>query len=110
MTLSLVKTGAIAAALVFATATSSLAATYAIVEQDSLIRYNHSNSSSVVNDVEEGDLVQIIGEWGNWYKIAIPGPNGWIRSYKLELDYEDDPAPGVQFCFMGPLGKVCVKG
>ena len=112
MTLSLLKTGALAAAIVFATATSSLAATWALVEQDSYIRANHSSSSSIVNDVEEGDVVQVIGHWGNWYKLAIPGPNGWIRDYKLEFDYDevDDPSPGVKLCFMGPIGKVCVNG
>lgn len=111
MTLSLVKTGAIAAAMLIATASSSFAATWAMVDQDTNVRAGHSNGSAVVNYVEEGDVVQIIGHWGNWYKIAIPGPNGWVRSYKLDIDYEDDPSsPGIQFCFTGPFGGyVCAN-
>ncbi|MEQ1770934.1 MAG: SH3 domain-containing protein [Devosia sp.] len=111
MTFSLVKTGAIAAALVLAPAGTSFAAQYAIVDQDSAVREYHSNNSDIVNYVDEGDIVQIIGHSGNWYKIAIPGDNGWIRSYKLDFDYEDEDAgPGVKLCFMGPIGQVCVKG
>ncbi len=49
-------------------------------------------------------MVQVIGHWGNWYKIAIPGPNGWIRDYKLEFDYDevDDLAPGVEALLRRP--------
>lgn len=110
MALNLLKTTAIAAALVIATASTSFAATWGMINQDSVVRSNHSNLSAVVNHVDDGDMVQIIGSWGQWYKIAIPGPNGWIRKHKVELDYVDDPSePGVQFCFTGPLGYFCAS-
>ncbi len=110
MALSLLKTGALAATMILATASTSFAATWAMVEVDSVIRANHSNASAVVNSVDEGDVVQIIGSWGTWYKVSIPGPNGWIKKSKLDLDFVDDPSdPGVQFCFHGPLGYFCVN-
>lgn len=113
MTLSLVKTGAIAAALLIATASSSFAASWAMVTQNSNVKANHYNVAANVNHVDAGDIVQVIGHWGNWSKIAIPGPNGWIRSYKLDTTYGYGfgypTTPGVQFCFTGPLGYVCVN-
>src|SRR5690606_30090093 len=112
MALSILKTTAIAAALVVATASSSFAATWAVVLQDSFIRANHSNGSAIVDSVEEGDAVRIIGSWGQCDRTNPqgPGPHGWIRKYKVDLDYEDDPSdPGVQFCFNGPLGYFCVN-
>jgi hypothetical protein len=34
----------------------------------------------------------------------------WVKKNVLDLDYDDyDPEPGVEFCFTGPLGYVCVK-
>jgi hypothetical protein len=110
MTLSLVKAGVVAAAMVVASVSVASAAQYAIVTQDSFLRLNHSNSAPIVNDVEEGDVVQLLSKWGSWWKVKVPGPDGWIRSYKLEFDYEDNPQkPGVQFCFNGPFGYICVN-
>jgi len=110
MTLSIVKAGVVAAAMVVASVSVASAATYAVVNTDSFLRLNHSNTSPIVNDVEEGDVVKILGKWGSWYKVKVPGDDGWIRNYKLDFDYEDNPdKPGIQFCFTGPLGYVCVN-
>jgi SH3-like domain-containing protein len=113
MTLSLLKTTAVAGAMLAASTVGSFAATYAYVDHDALVRYNHSTSSIVVNDVSEGDYVKIIGHWGNWYKIKIDGPDGWVKASVLDFDsYDPYPGPGpspVQACFWGPLGYVCVN-
>lgn len=110
MSLPAFKTTAFAAVLLVGSASGALAATYAYVDHDSKVRANHYNTSSTVNYVEEGDVVKVIGHWGTWYKIEIPGPNGWVKGSVLEFDYEDDPSePGVQFCFGGPFGQVCVN-
>ena len=112
MTLSIVKTAAVAAALIAGSVSAASAATYAYVDQDAKVRAYHSTSSPTVEWVEEGDIVKVIGKWGSWYKIDPKGPNnsGWVRNYVLEFDYEDDPVkPGVQFCFNGPLGYVCLN-
>ncbi|HWA18128.1 MAG TPA: hypothetical protein VG757_03970 [Devosia sp.] len=112
MTFSLVKTAAIAATLVVASVSAASAATWAYVDQDSKVRLNHYNGSPTVGWVDEGDVVKVINHWGNWYRIDPPGPNnaGWVRSYVLDFDYEDDPSkPGVQFCFYNGFAKVCLN-
>ena len=73
---------------------------------------HHSLGSPVINSVDEGDYVKILAHWGNWYKIKIAGPDGWVKASVLDFDYVDDPTPGpnnVQACFWGPLGYVCVN-
>ena len=110
MSLSLVKTGAVAAALLIASTASSFAATWAYVDHDANVRQNHSVASAVVNWVSEGDHVKVINHWGNWYKVQIPGPDGWVRASALDFTPGPGPGPdGVQFCFWGPLGYVCVN-
>jgi len=112
MAFSVIKTGAIAAAIVLATASTSFAATWGMMTQDSVVRANHSNGSPVVNHVDDGDMVKITGSWGQWYKISIPGPDGWVRKNRVDLNpYAPPPSsgPGVSFCFNGPLGYVCVN-
>ena len=112
MTLSLVKTAAIAATLVVASVSAASAATWAYVDHDAKVRYNHYNSSPAVSWVDEGDVVKVIGKWNNWYRIDPPGPNnaGWVRNYVLDFDYEDDPStPGVQFCFNNGFGQICLN-
>lgn len=113
MSLSILKTGAAAAAILIATTASSFAATWAYVDHDANVRYNHSSVSMVVNTVDEGDYVKVLAHWGNWYKIKVPGPDGWVKANVLDLDYTPDPGPGpdgVQACFWGPLGYVCING
>lgn len=113
MSLSLVKTGAIAAALVLATTASSMAAQWAYVDHDAWVRANHYNVAPIVNSVEEGDYVKVTAHWGNWYKVQIPGQDGWVKSGVLDFSPGPGPFPGpgnVQACFWGPLGYVCVNG
>ncbi len=112
MSLSILKTGAIAAAIVLATASASLAATWGVVTQNSPVRSNHYNASAVVNSVNFGQPVQIVNSWGNWYKIQIPGPDGWVRKNRVSINPAPpppSPGPGVQFCFNGPFGYLCIN-
>ncbi len=110
------KTAALAAAVVFATAGASMAATYAYVEDDSYVRSNHYTTSPKVNTVYEGDKVRVIGQWNNWYKLSITGPDGWVRGSVLDFDYFDDdyvpPKPGYgfgsQFCVEGKKAQFCL--
>jgi len=111
MSLSVLKTGAIAAVIVLATASASLAATWGVVTQNSAVRANHSNAAAIVNSVSFGQPVQIVNSWGNWYKIKVPGPDGWVRKNRVSLNPAPPPpsSPGVQFCFNGPFGYLCVN-
>ncbi len=115
MALSLLKTGAIAATVLAMSVSGAFAATYGTIDHDTKVKKYWSSSSKTVGWAEEGDYVQILDytkKNGGWFKINPPGPNntGWVRKNAVDLDFEDsDPEPGVQFCFTGPLGKVCVK-
>lgn len=106
------KTAFVAATLIAASATGSMAAQYAYVDHDAVVRNGHSLGAPIINSVDEGDYVKILAHWGNWYKIKIAGPDGWVKAGVLDFDYYDDPNPGpnnVQACFWGPLGYVCVN-
>ena len=116
MALSLLKTGAIAATAILMTASGAFAAS-AYVDYDAKVKKSWTSSSPTVGWVDEGDYVKVLGytnKNGGWFKINPPGPNntGWVKKNVLDLEYDDDydPKPGVEFCFTGPLGYVCVKG
>ena len=109
------KTAVLAAAIVVATAGASMAATYAWVNYDANVRKNHSTGSVVINGVEEGQKVKVIGQWNNWFKIQIPGPDGWVRYNVLDFGgYDDDddfyPGPGFgsSFCVQGKNAQFCL--
>ena len=117
MFMNSIKTAALATAIVFATAGASMAATWAYVDHDANVRKNHSNGSSVVNGVDEGDKVKVIAQWNNWFKVQIPGPDGWVRANVLDFDYYDDgpvyPVKpgygfGSSFCVDGKNAQFCL--
>lgn len=104
----------LATAVVIATAGASMAATYAYVDKDANVRKNPSNGSSVINYVDEGDEVKVLAKSGSWYKIQIPGPDGWVRGNVLDFDYYDDddyypvkPGFGTSFCVDGKKADFC---
>lgn len=113
------KSALVAGLLVIGTAGATLAAPlYGYIDATARVRANHSLGSSTVNWVDEGDQVRIIGEWGNWYKIKIPGPDGWVRKSVVSFDdweddwYDDWPhhsGPGVSssFCLNNDNAQFC---
>ena len=108
------KTVAIAATLVFATAGASMAATWAYVDYNSKVRQFHQLGSETVNWVKEGQEVKVIGQWKNWYKLQIKGPDGWVKANVLDFDYYDDdyypvkPGFGSSFCVDGKNAQFCL--
>lgn len=105
-----IKTGALAIAVVLATAGASFAAQYAFVDQDANVKKKYFVGSATVNQVWEGQQVKIIGEWGNWYKIKIPGKDGWVKKHVLSFgyDWEDDYDGGNHVCLNGMYGSLCI--
>jgi hypothetical protein len=83
--LSIAKAGAAAAVLVAATAGSAFAAGYAYIDHNSSVRSNHSNGAPVINWVSEGDHVWILDQHNGWYKIKIPGQDGWVKASVLDF-------------------------
>ena len=116
MALSLLKTGALAATVLVMSASGAFAAMYGYINYDTKVKKSWSSSSATVEWVEEGDYVKVLNytkQNGGWFRIDPPGPNnaGWVKKSAIDLDadYDEDPSPGVQFCFTGPLGYLCVK-
>ena len=106
-----ITTGALAVAVLLASAGASFAATYAWVDQDANVKKKHLNASITVNWVEEGQKVKVIGSWGNWYKIQIPGPDGWVKASVLDWSYDDyDYGSGGSFCVNGDHAQFCISG
>ena len=113
------KTVAIAAAVVIATASASFAAQYAWVDQDANVKFKPKHNSQTVNWVGEGQKVKIIAQNGNWLKIQIPGKDGWVKAGVLDFapawddDYDDYGygygGPGASVCIGGPYGSLCVS-
>lgn len=109
------KTVAIATAVVLATAGASMAATWAYVDKTAKVYQDHSKASSHVNWVHEGQKVQVIGQWKDWYKLKLKGPDGWVRYNVIDFDYYDDyypvkPKPGFgsSFCIDGKNAQFCL--
>ena len=84
------KSAALAATLLVATAGGAFASQYAVLDHDVLVRAYHANGSAVINSADEGDYVKILAHWGNWYKIKVDGPDGWVKQSKLDFDYGYD--------------------
>ena len=107
-----IKTALIAAAVVVATAGASFASTWAYVDHDSKVKKFHKNGSESVNYVEEGQKVKIVGSWGNWYKIKVPGPDGWVKANALDFAPGPFPGPynGGSFCINGQNAQFCISG
>ena len=114
MSLSFVKTGALAATLVLSLAgAASAAALHGEITYDTKVKQYHSSSSMTVDYAYEGDDVWIIAKSGSWYKVKAPGLTpGWVKKSAVDLDYYD-PTPvgpsGPSACFWGPLGYVCIN-
>ena len=100
------KSAALAATLLVATAGGAFASQYAVLDHDVLVRAYHANGSAVINSADEGDYVKILAHWGNWYKIQIPGKDGWVKSHVLDFHPFPGPFPGYGYGY----GSLCIDG
>jgi len=116
------KTVAVATAVIIATAGASMAAQYAWVDDYSKVKKTANVNSQTVNQVYEGQKVKIVGQSGNWYKIQIPGKDGWVKGNKLDFNPGPFPGPfpgygygygggaGGSFCINGQQASFCLSG
>jgi uncharacterized protein YgiM (DUF1202 family) len=105
------KSVAIAAVVIVATAGASMAATYAYVDNDANVHKHHGKAYQVVNQVWEGQQVKVVGEWKSWVKVQIPGKDGWVKKSNLDFayyDWNDDYYNG-KVCLNGQYGSLCFQ-
>jgi SH3-like domain-containing protein len=103
------KTVAIAATVVLATASASMAATWAWVDHDTNVYLKHKNSSPVVGYAHEGQKVKVLDTYSNWVKIKVSGDIGWVKENKL--DWAPYPVSYPSYGFGGyGGGSFCAEG
>jgi uncharacterized protein YraI len=109
------KIAAVATAVTLATAGASMAAQYAWADQNAKVRAYHSLGSPTVGWVHDGQKVKVLGSWGSWYKIKIPGDTGWVKANVLDFDpgWDDGwhpahPHVGGSFCVNGSNASFCL--
>ncbi len=108
--MTMLKTAALALVAIVGTASAASAAQYAWADQNAKVRQSHFNGSPSINWVEEGQKVKVVGQWNNWYKISIPGPDGWVKASVLDWNnFNDVPVNGGSFCIKGTDASFCIN-
>lgn len=117
MSFRTLKTAALATLVVIATAGVSMASQYAWVENNTKVKQWHKQNSANVNWVQVGQKVKIVGQWNNWYKLQIPGQDGWVKGNVLDFAPQlPGPFPGYgygyggSFCINGDSASFCLSG
>lgn len=111
------KTVALATAVLVVTAGASMAAQYAWVDQYSKVK-KHAGAGPNINEVYDGQKVKVVAKSGSWYKIQIPGQDGWVKKNVLDFNYGPFPGPfpgygsgyGGSFCINGESASFCLSG
>ncbi len=101
------KTVALAAAVIVATAGASLAATYAWVDNDTYLYKKHQTNSPKIGYAWEGQKVKVLNTWNNWVKIKANGDTGWVKENKL--DWSPYPVMDPYYGGFGG-GQICAGG
>jgi hypothetical protein len=104
------KTVAIATAVVLATASASMAATWAWIDHDANVHKKAFAGSQVVNWVHDGQKVKIVGQQGPWYKIQIPGQDGWVKKGVVDFNPGPFPGPFPGYGYGYGGGSFCIDG
>lgn len=125
-------TAALSAALLLGSTAASLAIT-AVATGDVNVRRGPGTGYAVVDQLYEGEDVDVRGCSGGWCRIEHAGPDGWVSARYLTRDTgfygEDDgdpdffirrpyrphyrpyydPYPGNYVCFGGPNARFCIS-
>ena len=108
--MNLIKTAALALAVVAASAGAASAATFAWADQDAKVRLFHKNTSPTVNWIAEGQKVKVIDSFGGWYKVQIPGQDGWVKGSALSFGpYWKNADYDTSFCVGNVNAKFCIN-
>ncbi len=58
------------------------------------IRSGPGTSYGIIGQVEEGDVLEAMGESNGWYKVRFQGKTGWIAGWLVEVHTTKPPARG----------------
>lgn len=113
------KRSALAAVLILATAGASLAAT-GWMENDAPLRHKPSHIAKKVNWVHDGQQVEVVGAYKSWYKLKVPGKDGWVKKglvsfHEPHWGYGWGKSGwgyglGGSFCVQGQTASICIGG
>ncbi|HEV7275108.1 MAG TPA: SH3 domain-containing protein [Devosiaceae bacterium] len=121
MTISkIIKSSAIAAILVVATAGASLAA-IGWIDHDSVVRNKPAHVSKKVNWVHDGQKVEVVAAYKSWYRVKIPGQDGWVKKGVVNFHKPGHGwgkgwsngwggGSGASFCVSGEVAQFCISG
>ena len=114
MSISVLKTAALAAAVLVATTASSFAATWAYIDHDVLVRANHNNASPVINSADEGDYVKVLGSLGQLVQDQDRRPR-WLGARQRPRFRRLRPEPRPEWpgqcpgLLLGPAGRLHLR-
>lgn len=104
------KTAALAASILVATAGGSFAAT---IDGDTKVLDAPHKWADVVQYAFDGEYVKVLQCQGKYCYVKINGPDGWVRKSDIDFEFNNGPFPPkkspVQACFWGPYGYVCIN-
>lgn len=105
------KTAALAAAILVATAGGSFAAT---IDGNTKVLDAPNKWASIVQYAFDGEYVKVLKCQGKYCYVKISGPDGWVRKSDIDFGYIDPwpkkgPKGPVSACFWGPYGYVCIN-
>jgi uncharacterized protein YgiM (DUF1202 family) len=106
----------LAATLVIATAGAALAAP-AWINQHTHVKHKPAHISQNVNWAQAGQQVNVIDAYKSWYKIQLPGKNGWVKKSTVDFKkWGKGPKWGMgknysqlEFCFGGQNASFCIS-
>ena len=127
--MSISKTLAASALVLALVLGSAGAASAAWVAKDTVVKKNHFKFAPAVNHLSKGEEVMIVGEYGGWYKIKIPGPDGWVGKSAIGFEKPGkgwgkgkwgngwgnnggwgNGSGGGSFCINGEKAQFCISG
>lgn len=116
------KRTALAALLVVATSGASLAAV-GWMDDDAVVRHKPAHVAKKVNWVHDGQKVNVVAAYKSWYKVQVPGKDGWVkkslvsfgkphwshyRSHFHGYGHLYGYSTGGSFCVKGKSASICI--
>ena len=122
MTRTMIKAAAVAAAAIAVSASGAFAfpTLTGTFNYSTAVKASPSFVSPTINWASAGDDTVVLAKFGTWYKVKVAGPDGWVRTNAVSLNYYPGPSyppyptyptypSPIHACFWGPIGYVCIN-